>query len=265
MSCPLPYYETHGTQGPYVLMVHGIYSARSHWLPNRDAIAEWARPVILELFGHGRSPTPDDPDCYHPDRYVEYFEQIREALGAERWFVVGQSLGAALTLRYSLLRPQRVIAQAFTNSSSAFAPPESQHRMARDREDRIRQLEANPPDPALSPMNPARNRRVPPEVRRALADDVALHSPLGVARTSMYTAARASLHGRGHENTVPTLLLVGEREERFREARRYIESHLACLEVVGLNGGHGANLDDPQAFNRALREFFERFTDGAGA
>ena len=46
-------------------------------------------------------------------------ERTREALGAERWYTVGQSLGAALSLRYGVTHPDRVIAQAFTNSSSA--------------------------------------------------------------------------------------------------------------------------------------------------
>ena len=35
--------------------------------------------------------------------------------------VCGQSLGATLTLRYALDHPERVLAQVFTNSTSALA------------------------------------------------------------------------------------------------------------------------------------------------
>jgi pimeloyl-ACP methyl ester carboxylesterase len=192
------------------------------------------------------------------------FERIREAVGAERWFTVGQSLGAGLTLRYGLTHPERVIAQAFTNSGSAFASPDVQRRMAEGRATQQRGIdEGTLPDPRESPLNPARNRRLAPEFRRALEEDTALHSAIGIARTSMYTTPHVSLHGRGDENTVPALMCVGVREERFVENRRYIEGHLARLEVVELNGGHGVNMDVPADFNAAVRAFFERFIDPA--
>jgi hypothetical protein len=58
---------------------------------------------------------------YHPDAYVEGFEALREALGAACWFICGQSLGGALTLRYSLTHPERLMAQIFTNSNAGLA------------------------------------------------------------------------------------------------------------------------------------------------
>jgi 2-succinyl-6-hydroxy-2,4-cyclohexadiene-1-carboxylate synthase len=261
-ECPRLYYETHGERGPHVLLVHGMISARSHWLPNLAALCEYARPVVVELYGHGRSPTPEDPACYHPDHYVAEFERIRGELEVERWFLVGQSLGAGLILRYSLAHPDRVVAQAFTNSASAFAPPAAQERMRANREAQQQRLaRGEAPDPRESPLNPARNRRVTPEVRAALEADVARHDRIGVARTSMYTAAHVSLHGRIGEISVPTLLVVGEREERFEPDRRFIESHLPGLEVAALNGGHGVNLDAPADFDAALRSFFIRHTE----
>lgn len=264
MDCPDLYYETHGTAGPHMLLVHGIYSARSHWYPNLEGLTAFARPVIVELYGHAHSPTPDDPACYHPDQYMDQFERIREAVGAERWFTVGQSLGAGLTLRYGFTHPGRVIAQAFTNSGSAFASPEAQQRMAEGRAAQQQRIDDGTlPDPRESPLNPSRNRRLTAESRRALEQDIALHSAVGIARTSMYTVPDVSLYGRGETNTVPTLMCVGVREERFAENRRYIEAHLARLEVVELNGGHGVNMDVPADFNAAVRGFFERFIGAA--
>src|SRR3989442_14431963 len=45
-------------------------------------------------------------------------------IGVERWLLCGQSFGAALTLRYALTHPDRVMAQVFTNSSAALADAE---------------------------------------------------------------------------------------------------------------------------------------------
>ena len=111
------HYEVHGTAGPHLLLVHGLLSSREQWTPNLAALTQHYRPVIVELLGHGRSPSPEDPAAYRPEAIVADLERIRSALGVERWLVCGQSLGAALTLRYALRHPERVIAQVFTNSN----------------------------------------------------------------------------------------------------------------------------------------------------
>ncbi|MPZ98009.1 MAG: alpha/beta fold hydrolase [Dehalococcoidia bacterium] len=259
-GCAAPWYQVHEGHGPHVLLVHGWLSARSHWLPNLRALREYATPVVVELYGHGRSPAPADPACYHPDAYVEQFERIRQEVGAERWMLVGQSLGAALTLRYALEHPERVIAQAFTNSASAFAPPEWVERIRGSMTSLAERIEREgPADPSENRMSPHRNRRVSAEVRAALHEDVLNHSAIGVARTSMWTLPYTSLYERIDENRVPALLVVGEREDGFAEQARFIEGRLPCVEVARLDGGHGVNLDVPDAFDAALRAFFTRF------
>ena len=90
-------------------------------MPNLEALSTVATPVVAELWGHGRSPAPEEPAAYHAASYVAEFERIRADVGAERWFVCGLSLGAALTIRYALDHPDRVLGEVFTNSTSALA------------------------------------------------------------------------------------------------------------------------------------------------
>ena len=115
------YYEVHAGTGPYLLLVHGFLSSRAQWRLNLAALARVSRPVVVELWGHSHSPSPDDPALYAPDTYMQLFDQLRQRLGVARWLLCGQSLGAALTLRYALTYPDRVIAQVFTNSAAALA------------------------------------------------------------------------------------------------------------------------------------------------
>ena len=89
------HYEVHDGAGPYLLLVHGFLSSRAQWVLNLDALSDVARPVVVEMYGHGRSPSPDDPAIYAPKNYVAEFERIRGELGVERWLVCGQSLGPA--------------------------------------------------------------------------------------------------------------------------------------------------------------------------
>ena len=118
-------YQVHDGQGPYLGLVHGFLSSQAQWMLNLEALSEVCRPVTIELWGHGQSPAPAEPQHYTPTAYVQQFESIRSALGAEQWFLCGYSLGAGLTIRYAHTFPDRVKAHAFTNSQSGFADAET--------------------------------------------------------------------------------------------------------------------------------------------
>ena len=60
--------DVHPGTGPFLLLVHGFLSGRSQWKLNLAALSEVVQPVVLELWGHGRSPSPEDVARYHPAR-----------------------------------------------------------------------------------------------------------------------------------------------------------------------------------------------------
>ncbi len=122
VSATALHYDVHDGDGPYLLLVHGFLSSRAQWSPNLAALRAVARPVVVELLGHARSPSPDDSGCVCARRLCRGLRaHPRRTFGAERWFICGQSLGAALTLRYALDHADRVMAHVFTNSTSALA------------------------------------------------------------------------------------------------------------------------------------------------
>jgi 2-succinyl-6-hydroxy-2,4-cyclohexadiene-1-carboxylate synthase len=260
-SRPLLYYETHGDQGPFLLLVHGFLSSRAHWLLNLEALSIFSRPVVIEMLGHARSPSPDDTSVYSPDAYIAQFEIIRETLGAERWLICGQSLGAALTLRYALDYPDRVIAQVFTNSNSALANKNWANRVMPIMEAQAQQIEQGG-RAALDnhPFAPTRSRRLPAQAKAALIADYELHNPLGIARTARHTIPYSSVRDRVSNTTVPTLLVSGDREEGFRDQYRFAEKAIPYLSAAHLNTGHAVNLEDAPGFNAAVTEFFIRHT-----
>ena len=251
--------EVHGGEGPYLLLVHGMLSGRSQWAPNLAALARVARPVVVELWGHGRSPAPEDPEFYRPDAFVRAFEEIRAELGVEQWLVCGQSLGAALTLRYALDHPERVAAHVFTNSVSALADEawvEATTAAAASMGEAI--AAGGREGLEKLPIHPLRARRIPAETHRAILEDAARVDPVAVGRIWRYTLADSSVRGRIGENRVPTLLVVGERETRFGPHREHAEGAMPLLEVVGIDAGHAVNLEAPEAFDAAVVEFLRR-------
>jgi pimeloyl-ACP methyl ester carboxylesterase len=255
---PVLHVEVHGTAGPFVLLVHGILASRAQWLRNLDALSAVARPVVVELLGHGRSPSPEDPAAYAPSGYLAEFERVRKAVGADRWVVCGQSLGAALTLRYALVHSDRVVGQVFTNSNSALAEPGWVERTRPELDaiaDRL-EIEGRSTLAELS-MHPSRGRRLPGDVRDALTADAELHEPAGVARTFRHTVPASPVHSLVATNRVPALLVVGRHERGFAPARRYAEAVMPQLTVVEADAGHAVNAEDAPCFNTAVAAFLD--------
>ena len=255
------YYEVHDGTGPYVLLVHGFLSSRAQWTPNLEALAQVARPVVVELWGHGRSPSPEASHFYQPDVYIAQFERLRHTLGVDHWFLCGQSFGAALTLRYALQYPERVRAQVFTNSSSALA--ESTWVTTR-RANIGKHIEALERDghAALEqyPVHPKRARRLPSSIQEALVADAKLHNPRGIANTLRYTTLNVPVRDRMKDNHVPTLLVCGERERRFAAHREFAEREIPHLQVIGTDAGHAVNIEAAEAFNSAAVDFIRQHT-----
>jgi len=253
---PSIHYEVHGATGPYLLLVHGMLSGRAQWIRNLDALCTFCRPVAVELFGHGRSPSPEDPKCYTPDYYAIEFERIRKELSAETWFICGQSLGAALTLNYALKHPNQVTAHVFTNSRSALTDEsmdESMKFVAGLIEEKGREVIDN------FPLHPSRNKRLPPEIKAALIKDVNRVDIHGFLRTCLYTVAGGSLRHLVHTNIVPTLLIAGKFDKQFMPMLDFAKANFPKLELLILDGGHAVNLEVPDNFNEAVKEFMGRF------
>ena len=251
-----PYWEVHRGEGPYLLLLHGFLCSRAQWLHNIEALAEVTQPVIVELLGHGRSPAPETPDAYRPEGYVAAFENIRRRLGASSWLLCGQSLGAGITLRYALEHPERVIAQVFTNSTSALQETGNIDEAKKTAEAFAEKLlgEGREGFEKL-PIHPIHAHQLPEDVRAALIKDCLSISPLGAANTMRYTLPGVSVRPMITRNSVPTLLVCGKKEKRFVPFKDYAKARMPLLEIVDVEAGHAVNIEAAQEFNAAVRTF----------
>ena len=254
-----PYWEVHPGNGPYLLLLHGFLCSRAQWIPNIEALSYVTRPVIVELLGHGRSPAPESPAAYHPEGYIEAFEKIREHLGISEWLLCGHSLGAGITMRYALQYPERIIAQVFTNTTSALGETDSASETRRS----VAQFAENLLQMGHEglerlPIHPVNAHRLRADVREALVRDAADISLLGAANAMRYTLPEVSVREEIHKNKVPTLLVCGRLEKRFKPFRDYAEAHMPLLEIVDLDAGHPVNIEAAEGFNDSLAAFFRK-------
>jgi 2-succinyl-6-hydroxy-2,4-cyclohexadiene-1-carboxylate synthase len=237
-------------------MVHGLMAGRALWSANIEALRTVATPVVVELLGHGRSPSPADASSYRPDAYVAQFESLRADLGVERWLLIGQSLGATLTLRYALDHPDRIIGHVITNSISALAERIGDDAAVEATAQRIEAL--GRAGLVANRLNPARARRIVDWVRESLAADQHLLDPAAIAAAVRYTAHGSSQRRRVAENRVRTLVVSGTREAAFDEPCRHAEVNMPFVEIVRLDASHAPNAEVPALFNDAAISFIEQ-------
>lgn len=258
MTKPLPYYEVHGDTGPYLLLVHGMLSGRSQWLENIDALKQICRPVILELWGHGRSASPESSDLYRHSAYIDCFERIRDEIGINDWFVCGQSFGATLTFRYVVAYPERIKGHIFTNSVSAFGGVDSSAESQKIIHEQAALIDLHGRS-ILEQMSihPKNARRLPEATRNALLRDADILNPGGIAHTLRHVAD-SSVADILFQVTVPNLLVCGTREKAFAQGRKIAEERISNLDVVTADVGHAVNIQASDIFNKAVIEFIHQ-------
>lgn len=117
-------YQTGGTQGPPVVLVHGFGASGYHWRKNLPALAEISRVYVIDLIGFGGSAKPT-PGPLKPGEQIEYsFEtwgqQIanfcQEVVG-EPAFLVGNSIGCIAAMQAAVYAPERALGIALLNCS----------------------------------------------------------------------------------------------------------------------------------------------------
>lgn len=240
-------YDVEGS-GPAVLLSHGYSATGRMWDAQRTALADRYRVISWDMRGHGATECPDDPGCYSADATVADMKALLDHLGVARAVVGGLSLGGYVSLAFFLAHPAMVRALVLADTGPGFRNPEARAAWNRRAEERAQELETRGLE-ALA----GRSR----EMREAMGDHRSARS-LALAARGMLAQQDARVIDGLASVRMPTLIVVGDRDEPFLAPTRYMASKIAGsrLEVIE-DAGHSANLDQPDAFNRILRTFLD--------
>jgi pimeloyl-ACP methyl ester carboxylesterase len=118
--------EVRGT-GPAVLLVHGWGGAKEDFFDHLDELALSHRVATFDHRGHGASGKPESVHDYSLERLRLDTLHVADALGFDRFVLLGHSMGGMVTRRIALDHPDRVIAHIFMDTSAgplAEADPE---------------------------------------------------------------------------------------------------------------------------------------------
>ena len=236
-------YEVTG-DGPAVLLGHGYGSTRHMWDDQHRALADRWRVISWDMRGHGQTDSPDDPRQYSAALIVADMRALLQHLGVQRAVIGGLSLGGYVSLAFALAHPEMTSALVICDSGPGYRNAEARAAWNQRAHERAANLEAKGLD-ALA--------------RRSRETQQAVHrSAPGLAH-----AARGMLAQEGSQVIdglggirVPTLVIVGDQDQPFVAPSEYMAKKIpgARLEVIP-GAGHSSNLDQPETFNRVLREF----------
>ena len=240
-------YQVHNPHAPGVplLLTHGFGATAGMWDPNIDALSV-DRPVIVwDQRGHGSSDAPDDMDRYSEQIGVADMVAILDAADVDRAVLGGMSLGGYLSLAFHLAHPQRVAALVLVDTGPGYRNDEARDKWNAWVERRARQLERGEAADDFSA-----------EVAQAVHEH-----PEGLPRAARGVMAQkdARVITSLDSITVPTLVTVGAQDTDFLASADYMHRKISnSRKVVIDNAGHAANMDQPEAFNAAVRELLEQ-------
>jgi len=246
------HYETHGS-GPALLLSHGYGATCRMWDGQIAAFAGDYRVIAWDMRGHGESGDPSDAALYSQALSVGDMAAVLDACGEERAIVGGLSLGGVMSLAFNVAHPERVRALVLCDTGPGFRNPQARAQWNERALARARDLDQQ----GMAAFRGGGETR--------LGTHRSARGLAGAAR-GMLTQHTSDLIDSLPEIAVPTLVLVGSEDKHFLAAADYMAAKIPGAQKAVIAGaGHAANLDQPEAFNRALRGFLAGLPDGAGA
>lgn len=257
---------------PLIVLHGGPGLDHTMFRPWLDPLGDTFRLIYLDLRGHGRSERVD-PSTLTLSRYAEDVTKLAEALGLERYAVLGHSYGAFVTLAHAV--EQGGASHYITSAGSASmskSMPEIQANLASFEPVELRQQVteswAQEPNVAtaeecvelLRMQMPFHFASVDSDAyRRFTAEDHTIYAPEVLA----YTAARD--YAMEYEEALggirrPVLILVGEHDRTTTpQAARRMHDAMPDSELVIIpEAGHMSYVEQPEAYFAAVRVFFGR-------
>ena len=244
------------TSGPVVTLSHSLAADLSMWDPQVPALASRYRVLRYDTRGHGGTDAP--AGAYSLEQLAEDVRGLLQALGITQTHFVGLSLGGMIAQSFALKYPQMLRSLVLCDTRSSI-PAEAKATW----DERIHVAETQGMEPLVEPTA-ARWFTAPfREQRHDVVDRVRAMTrstnPCGYLGCC-HAIGALNLTDRLNAITLPTLIIVGEEDLGTPvAASRVIQEQIKGSELVVLkSAAHLSNMEQPEAFNRALTAFLAR-------
>lgn len=251
------FYEIHGKEGAeWLVFSHSLACSARMWEPQIAAFADRYRILAYDTRGHGASQAL--PGAYTLEMLADDLKALFDHLGIAAAHFCGLSMGGMIGQTCALRYPGvfRTLTLADTTSRlPAEAAPVWAERI------RIAETQGMEPlaQPTLERWFTAAFRETHPEMVASIRRLIVSTPVAGYVGCS-HAIRRIDLTARLAEIRIPALVIVGAEDPGTPPAMAHeIQRNLPGSTLVEIPAAaHLANLEQPQAFNRALAEFLAR-------
>jgi 3-oxoadipate enol-lactonase len=262
-----------GAGGRPLLLVHGFTGAASDFADFLGPLADAGWHVVTpDLRGHGASSHPTSEDEYSLEIFARDVLGLADALGFDRFTVLGHSMGGMLTEVLALHAPERLDGLILMDTSHGplvVDPELVELGVLTARTEGI--------DVVADVMGASDDGPLATEAyRRKVASDPG-YAEMGdrnlrASSAAMFAAMLAQITRQPDRLeelatlVVPTLIIVGEEDTPFlADSRRMADAIAGARLAVIPGGGHSPQFEAPEAWWDALSGFLGELADQADA
>jgi len=264
------YYEEAGSGEP-IVFVHEFAGSHWSWEPQIRYFSRRHRCIVYAARGYPPSDVPEGVEHYSQQRAAADIGAVMDAAGIERAHLVGLSMGGFATLHFGLDQPQRALSLVCAGigyGAHLDHRPEFQ-RLSAEVADAL-EREGSAAFAAVYARGAARVQFEAKDARgfAEFVKRLAQHSVPGAANTMRGVQARRpslyDLEDRLAQLAVPTLVVAGDEDDQTLLPGIFLKRTIpACGLLVLPKTGHTINLEEPDAFNRAVAEFLAHVAAGS--
>ncbi|PYM95314.1 MAG: alpha/beta hydrolase [Candidatus Rokuibacteriota bacterium] len=256
------YYEEEGAGQPLVF-VHEFAGDYRSWHPQVRFFSRRYRTIAFNARGYPPSDVPEGAEAYSQDRAAEDIRGVLDALKIAKAHVCGLSMGGYATLHFGLKHPDRALSLVVAGAGYGSASGERE-KFLRDSEAVVKRFEDDgmaktadfyakgPTRVQLMDKDPHSWR----EFHRQLAEGSARGHALTQRGVQLRRPSIMDLGDRLAKLEVPTLIMTGDEDDPCLEPAIFMKRKIPTSGLVVLpKSGHAINLEEPEAFNRAVLDF----------
>jgi 3-oxoadipate enol-lactonase len=252
-------YSLEGPVGaPVLTLSHSLAADLSMWDPQMPALATRYRVLRYDTRGHGGTDAPAGP--YSLGQLAEDAHALLAALDVDRTHWIGLSMGGMIGQTLALAAPDLFASLTLCDTTSRI-PDEDKPMWAERIETVERQGLESLVEPIIGRWFTPRFAREREDVVDSVRAMIRATSAAGFAGCS-HAISALDLTDKIAAFTLPTLIMVGEQDPGTPvAASRVMNERIDGSELVILkSASHLSNVEQPEAFTRALTTFLDRVT-----
>ena len=266
------HYEECGSGVP-VVFVHEFAGDLRSWEPQISHFSRRYRCIAYNARGYPPSDVPESFERYSQENARDDILAVMDALGIQRAFVVGLSMGGFATLHFGIKYSARALGLVVAGCGYGAVPGQKEEFQRDSRANAQQMLAEGMAKTAATYGHRAARLQLKAKDPRGFerfVRNLSEHSALGSANTMLgYQARRPSLYDLKAEMagiTAPLIVIAGDEDEATLEPGLLMKRTIphAGLAVFS-RSGHALNLEEPDLFNRVVEDFFRQVEAGRWA